>query len=131
MTRESSSPRIPDRLEQSERERVRRVYTQYDASDYHRRIWSENRVLRRILDHKWERIGEVLSANRIEMRAARVLDIGAADGRDVARFRDLGVAAGNILAFDLRECSLRSGRAEYPWMSHSARRASISFTSRR
>jgi len=117
MTPAPPSSRSPERTLKAERERIQRVYEEYNASDYHRQIWGEGPVSRLILDHKWERIGSILRSSRLSLGAARILDIGAGEGRDAARFRDLGAEARRILAFDLRQFSLRAGRNDQPWLS--------------
>jgi SAM-dependent methyltransferase len=111
----STSP--PEESGRAERARLRRVYEEYAADPYYRKIWSESPASVFMLDRKWELIRAILGAEGFDLGVARVLDLGAGGGDDCARFRRLGVRADGIVALDLLEPRARHARRSHPWMS--------------
>src|SRR6266571_1361347 len=117
MTCATPRPGSRDPGARSERERIERVYRRYASDPYFRKIWFESAASRLILERKWGLIRQILSGSGIDLNAARVLDVGAGDGRDCARWRDLGARADRIVAFDLLRDAARQARLDHPWMA--------------
>jgi ubiquinone/menaquinone biosynthesis C-methylase UbiE len=114
-------------------ERVRKVYETYASDPYYRRIWRpDSRASRFMADRKWELIETVLRRERVDVRSARILDLGVGTGMDSARFSSLTFRPECFIGLDMLERYARTARASHPWMSTLAGDAgSLPFQDRR
>jgi len=108
-------PRLPDGGERSERERLARVYGEYASDPHYQKIWSANRASSFMISRKWTVIAGLLKSAAIDLSRARVLDLGAGEGGDCARFGDLGVQGDRLLALDILEERARRARRNHSW----------------
>jgi len=102
--------------ERAERNRIERVYSAYSSDPYYSRIWTGH-AARFILERKWEDVDRALRAEGMDVRAARLLDLGAGEGGDCDRFRQLGLRPERIVALDLLQECLHSARKSYEWLA--------------
>ncbi len=102
--------------DRAELQRLEQIYDAYSADARCQRIWSDT-AARFMADRKWELIADVLRRERIDVATARVLNLGAGDGKDGARLIDLGIRADRIFALDLLTRFVRQARLSYAWMA--------------
>jgi ubiquinone/menaquinone biosynthesis C-methylase UbiE len=114
--KEAEFPPPPAGSERSERERLARVYEGYAADPHYQKVWSTSPASSFMASHKWAVIASLLKAVSIDLLGARVLDLGAGEGTDCARFGDLGVQAGHLVALDILEDRARRARRSHSTM---------------
>jgi len=103
--------------ERAELERLRRLDDSYSLSPYYRKIWlPESPASRRMTGRKWTLIARVLKEERLDVRSARILDLGVGSGRDSARFKDLEVQPDRFVGLEFLELRAREAREFNPWM---------------
>lgn len=96
--------------DRAERERLARVYDTYASDPYYRRIWSASAASNFMSDGKWKAIAGILRDMGLNAVQARVLDLGAGEGKDCAHFMGLGVKEGRVLALDILQPRARRAR---------------------
>lgn len=102
---------------QAESERLQKIYETYSSDPYYQRIWRPDSAASRFMaDRKWKLIEAVLRRERIDVRSARILDLGVGTGMDSARFGGLNIRPERFIGLDMLEHYARSARASYPWM---------------
>ncbi len=116
MTGPAHISRTPETGHGGDRERMQRVHERYSADPYYRKIWSDSPASRFMTERKWALISRVLRQEAVHLSSAWVLDLGAGNGTDGARFREIGARPGRIVPLDLLEEFARSARESYPWM---------------
>ncbi len=94
----------------AELERLRRVYSEYEADPHYRRLWADGPAYRFMLDRKWALITRALADSGMDQERTRVLDLGSGDRGDSGRFGRLGVPASGIVSFDLNPMYARRMR---------------------
>jgi SAM-dependent methyltransferase len=99
----------------AERSRIERVYKAYSSDPYYKKIWTDD-AARYILERKWEDIRRALDSERLAVDSARLLDLGAGEGGDCERFRQLGLRPERILALDVLRDEIRKGRSARGWL---------------
>ena len=100
-----------------EHERVRKIYSGQYSEPYYQRIWGKNAAAAFMVERKWGLIGRALGKAGFVAARARILDLGAGEGGDCARFVEIGCARERILALDLVESYARSARRARPWLN--------------
>jgi len=113
------APELRGNLEErTEYERQRRLEAAYTTSPYCRKIWRPDSPASRLMvERKWALITALLAQEGIDLRSARVLDLGVGVGADGERFKDLGARADRFLGLDFLQRCARGAREKNPWMS--------------
>ena len=99
-----------------ERTRIERVYHAYSTDAYYKNIWSGD-AAHFILERKWEEIARVIQKEEVDIPEARLLDLGAGDGGDCERFRQIGFRPERIVAVDLLRETLLRTRKSRGWLT--------------
>ncbi len=105
----------PEEEGRDERSRIERVYHAYSADPHYKKIWSGN-AAHFIMERKWKEITQELRKEGVDIPTARLLDLGAGDGADCIRFRQLGFRAERIVAIDLLRGSVRWAKKSVGWL---------------
>jgi len=92
----------PDSVEREERRRVLKVYGEYDGDPRYLKRWAHGPGARFMRERKWSLLALAVRESRIDVRSARVLDIGCGTGEDSASLLDLGFAPSRLVLMDLR-----------------------------
>lgn len=102
--------------ERAERKRIERVYRAYTSDPHYSRIWGGD-VARFLIEWEWEGIVRALRAEGCNTATTRLLDLGAGEGGDCDRFRQVGMRPDRVVAIDLVWEFLCSARRYHPWLA--------------
>lgn len=104
--------------ERAEHERLQRLDETYSSSPYYQRIWlTESLASRLMAERKWALIASVIREEGLDVRSARILDLGVGSGRDSAWFKVLDVRPDRFVGLDFLELRARKAHQFNPWMS--------------